>query len=125
MNLPEENFAERRRRLAIDIARQRSEFSAAYDRLAKPIRYTEYGLRGFGFLRSNPWILAAAPAALSIVRTLWAFSRMKKAPPIESPPRQAQTKDAGPPGFKKTVATLAGHGWNLFKLYRRIRPYFP
>jgi hypothetical protein len=125
MKLPEEDFAERRRRLATQIARQRTEFSEAYTRLAQPIRYAEHGLRGFGFLRSNPWIMAAVPAAVSIIKLLWTFSRMKKAHSFESPPRQAQTRDAGGPGFKKTVATLAGHGWNLFKLYRRIRPYFP
>jgi hypothetical protein len=123
MNLPEEDFAERRRRLAIQIARQRAEFSEAYTRLAQPIRYAEYGLRGFGFLRSNPWIIAAVPAALSIVRILWGAAR--KTPASDSRPRQAQAEAPRPAGFKKTLATVAGHGWNLFKLYRRIRPYFP
>ncbi len=53
--------------------------------MAKPILYTEYGLRGFGFLRQNPWILTVVPAAfstttsvLTIIRALTGKSEPKK-----------------------------------------------
>ena len=125
MNPPEKDFAERRSRLAAQIARQRSEFSAAYAKLAEPIRYTEYGLRGFGFLRSNPWIFAAVPAAVSIIKTLWGSRPGRKKNSIESSSRQTQGGSRQSTGFRKTVGTVVGHGWNLFQLYRRIRSYLP
>lgn len=123
MNPPEEDFATRRRELTAQIARQRSEFSEAYARLEQPIRYTDYGLRGFGFLRSNPWIFAAAPAAVSIVKILWGGAQKKKQPSSEPSSRQAQ----GPKltGLRKIAATWAGHGWRLYQLYRQIRSYLP
>ena len=120
----EEDFAARRLRLTAQIARQRIEFSEAYTRLAKPIRYTEYGLRGFGFIRSNPWILAAVPAAVSIIKTLWGSAPKKKKSPSESQPLKAQAAAPELTGLKKTAVTWAGHGWRFFQLYRRIRPYF-
>ena len=124
MTPPEEDSAARRLRLAAQIARQRAEFSEAYARLEKPIRYTEYGLRGFGFLRSNPWILAAVPAAASIIKTLWGSTPKKKKSPSEPQPLKTQVAAPELTGLKKTVVTWAGHGWRLFQLYRRIRPYF-
>jgi len=120
MNPPGEDFATRRLRLTSQIARQRTEFSEAYTQLEKPIRYTEYGLRGFGFIRSNPWIIAAVPATVGIIKTLWGSAPKKKKSPSES-----QATAPEPTGLKKTVVTWAGHGWRLFQLYRRIRSYFP
>ncbi|MCE0498335.1 MAG: hypothetical protein LV481_10365 [Methylacidiphilales bacterium] len=125
MNPPEEDFAARRLRLSAQIARQRSEFSEAYTRLEKPIRYTEYSLRGFGFLRSNPWIFAAVPAAVTIIKTLWGGTPKKKKSLSESQPLKTQPTAPELTGLKKTVVTWAGHGWRLFQLYRRVRSYFP
>ncbi len=120
MNAPEETFTERRIRLAGQIARQRGEFSQAYTRLAQPLRYAEYGLRGFGFLRSNPWVFLAAPAAVSIIKTLWGG----RAPQKKKPAPPAQPAATEPTGLKKTAVTWAGYAWRLFQFYRRIRPYF-
>ena len=55
MSLRHEDFSERRGLLSAEIARQRGELAEAYRNLEKPIHYAEYGLRGFGFLRKNPW----------------------------------------------------------------------
>jgi hypothetical protein len=125
MNPPEEDFATRHHRLTAQISRQRTEFSEAYARLERPIRYTEYGLRGVGFLRSNPWIFAAVPAAISIIKTFWGSAPTKKKSSSESQPRQAQAAAPKLTGLKKAVVTWIGHGWRLFQLYRRIRSYFP
>src|SRR5271168_124145 len=77
MNSSDETITERRVRLAGEIARQRMELAQAYRNLEKPIHYAEYGLRGFGFLRKNPWVFAAVPAAFSIASTLFSLRKRK------------------------------------------------
>jgi len=117
-----EDFAERRRHLAAEIARQRGDLAEAYRNLEKPIHYAEYGLRGFGFLRKNPWVFVAAPAAVKLVSTLLGLKNQKSPKPA---PRQRQGIEDRPKGWKKHVVTWGGHGWRLFKLYRRVRTYLP
>ena len=70
MSEPGESMDQRRAHLAAQIARQRGELAAAYRNLAKPIQYAEYGVRGFGFLRANPWVLTLVPALVSITSTV-------------------------------------------------------
>jgi len=114
------DFAERRRHLIAEIARQRGELAEAYRNLEKPIHYAEYGLRGVGFLRNNPWIFLALPAVASTASTV--FGLRKKKPPTPAPvERHSETR---PKGWTGHVMALGGHGWRLYKLYRRIRPYF-
>jgi hypothetical protein len=124
MNLPDENITERRVRLAGEIARQRTDLGKAYRNLEKPIHYAEYGLRGFGFLRKNSWVIAAVPAVFSIASTLIGLRKQTKA--LKLSPRQQQKieAEARPKGLLGHVLKVGGHGWRLFKLYRRIRPFF-
>jgi hypothetical protein len=121
MSLHHENFAERRGLLAAQIARQRGELAEAYRNLEKPIHYAEYGMRGFGFLRKNPWVVVAVPAVFSAAATLLGLRKKKSSRP---PPVQRQNIENEPKGWKKHVVTWGGHGWRLYKLYRRLRPYF-
>ena len=121
MSLPRENFAERRGLLVAQIARQRGELAEAYRNLEKPIHYAEYGMRGFGFLRKNPWVIVTVPAVFSIASTLLGLRKKKSSAP---PPVQRQSIENEPKGFKKHLVTWGGHGWRLYKFYRRIRPYF-
>jgi hypothetical protein len=122
MSLDHENFAERRGLLAAQIARQRGELAEAYRNLEKPILYTEYGLRGFGFLRQNPWLFVAAPAVIKLASTLIGLKTKKSSTPSTS---QRQGIENRPKGIVGHAVKLGGHGWRLFKLYRRVRAYFP
>jgi hypothetical protein len=122
MSLDHENFAERRGLLAAQIARQRGELAEAYRNLEQPIHYAEYGMRGFGFLRKNPWVFAAAPAVVSVASTLLGLRKKKSSRPA---PIQRQSMENRPGGFGKHIVKLGRHGWRLFQLYRRVRSYFP
>jgi hypothetical protein len=117
-----EDFAERRRHLIAEIARQRGELAEAYRNLEKPIHYAEYGMRGFGFLRKNPWVFVAAPAAIKLAST---FIGLKTAKASKPSPRQRPSIENKPKGWKKHVVTLGQNGWRLYQLYRRIRTYLP
>jgi hypothetical protein len=120
MSLRREKFAERRGLLAAQIARQRTELAEAYRNIERPIRYADYGLRGVGFLRSNPWIFLAVPAVLSTVSTLLGLRPKKSSKPL---PVEHPSGEERPKGWTKHVVTWGGHGWRLYKLYRRLRPY--
>jgi hypothetical protein len=117
-----EDWAERRRHLIAQIARQRGELADAYRNLEKPIHYAEYGLRGFGFIRKNPWVFAAAPAVFSIASTLFGLKKQKPSKPEPSPRKSIENK---PKGLTGHLVKLGGHGWRLYKLYRRVRTYLP
>jgi hypothetical protein len=123
------SFDEKRRHLIAEITRQRGELSQAYNNLAKPIHYAEYGLRGFGFLRKNPWVLSVIPAIFSITSTAVGLMRNKPTREILSRARhrhdlerEAEKKSKGIVGH---AVRLGGHGWKLFKLYRRVRKFLP
>jgi len=137
-----ETLAEKQRRLASDIARQRTQLAGAYRDIAKPILYTEYGLRGMGFLRSNPWILTIIPASLStttsllaIVKTLMGGKALpKKAKWFGNTERKAEReieRDAardvkrGKKTLSQHLLHWGGHGWKAYKLYRRVRKFLP
>jgi len=116
-----EDFAERRRHLIAQIARQRGELAEAYRNLEKPIHYAEYGMRGFGFLRKNPWVVVAVPAVFSAASTLLGLRKKKSPKPA---PVERENVETRPTGWTKHVVTWGGHGWRLYKLYRRLRPHF-
>jgi hypothetical protein len=122
MSLDHENFAERRGLLAAQIARQRGELAEAYRNLEKPIHYAEYGMRGFGFLRKNPWVFVAVPAVFNLTSTLLGLKKKKSLKPA---PSRRQSLENKPGGWKKHVVTLGQNGWRLYQLYRRIRTYLP
>lgn len=135
MSTGRESLGEKQRRLAADIARQRTQLAGAYRDIAKPILYTEYGLRGMGFLRSNPWILTIIPASLStttsVLAIVRAFTTGKPAPKKARWFARAAERDVEQEAKreKKTLLNHAlkwsGHGWKAFKIYRRVRKYFP
>jgi len=117
MSSPSDEYLERRQALAEQIARQRTELAEAYGRLEKPIRYTEHGMRAFAFLRANPWIFMAAPAAFNIVSS--AFGGKKKS-------AQSQTGPEGKPVRRPNILRRGfGHAVNAYKLYRQVRSYLP
>jgi hypothetical protein len=121
MNFSNESFASRRERLALEIERQRTELAFAYRNLEKPIHYAEYGLRSFGFLRKNTWVFTAVPAVFSITSTLFG---LKKIVSLKAEPRQRKNMERPVKGFSGHALKWAGHGWRLFRLYRRVRPFF-
>ena len=119
-----DSIDQRRAQLSATIARQRGELAQAYVNLAKPIQYAEQGLRGFGFLRANPWVLTAVPAVFSITGTVVNLLRNKPAKPkaraVQSLEREVERK---PKDLKGHIVTWGGRGWKLFQLYRRYRKY--
>ena len=135
MSAGHESFSEKQRRLAADIERQRGQLATAYRDIAKPILYTEYGLRGFGFLRQNPWILTIVPASLSTTTSLIAIVRNfipgKTVPRKfkwfgrESAKETEREAKRETKGLASHAVKWAGHGLKAFKLYRRVRKYFP
>jgi hypothetical protein len=134
MSADHETLAEKQQRLAADIARQRGQLASVYRDIAKPILYTEYGLRGMGFLRQNPWILTIVPASLSTTTSLIALIR--NFVPAKSALKKAKwfgrAEREGERDVKREKKSIAdnlmkwgGHGWKAFKLYQRVRKYFP
>jgi hypothetical protein len=129
-----ESLAEKQRRLSADIARQRGQLAAAYRDIAKPILYTEYGLRGFGFLRQNPWILTIVPAGLSTTTSIIAIIRTftgGKASPRKAKWFGREAEKETERAAKREAKGLAGHfvkwggrGWKLFRLYKKARKFF-
>lgn len=124
MNKPEEEaFEVRRSRLAGQIARQRGELSEAYLKLEKPIRYTEYGMRGFGFIRQNPWVVAAVPLVFNFAASLFGL-RKKKSSAASS--ENVQSMEKSKLGKAKQVLSAGvRHGWQLYQLYRRVKSLIP
>ncbi len=116
-------FAERRAALAADIALQRGELARAYQNLEKPIRYTEYGMRGFGFIRANPWIFVAVPAVMNIVSMVFGLGKSRT--PKASPVQQQQVRGSKLQRVQQGASKMIRFGVELFKLYRRIRSYIP
>jgi len=136
MSLPlEEDFETRRQRLVGEIARQRVDLIEAYRQLEKPIRYTEYGMKGLAFIRQNQWLLTAAPALLGSIPSIFnlvsmAFGKKKKkAAPI---PRSAPPLETTAPTTTKKIsrvsqALMGGveQGLRAYNLYRRVRSLIP
>lgn len=124
MNLPEtEDFAARRAELAAQIARQRGELFSAYQELEKPIRYTEYGMRAFGFVRQNPWIITTVPAVLGLAFN-FIGGRTRK---INSPAR-VESASAEPKKLSRVSQAVVGGAQQLlraYNAYRRVRSFFP
>jgi len=113
MSVSTDESIARRELLSRDIARQRSELAEAYRNLETPIRYAEYGIKGFGFLRANPWIVMAVPTALKLVFS--AIGGKKKSSNL--PPAQS--------GRRNIVSRAVSGGWQLYQLYRRVRSLIP
>jgi hypothetical protein len=119
-----ESIHERRTRLALEIARQRGELTQAFRNLEQPIHYAEYGLRAFGFLRKNAWVFSVVPAAFSIGSTIMGLRKLKGTEPRLSRREMKRLEAKAPKGVLGHALKWSGHGWKLFKLYRRVRPFF-
>lgn len=121
-DVPEEDFATRRAQLAAQIERQREELAQAYQNLEKPIRYTEYGLRGFGFIRRNPWIFVAVPAVFNLAGNLFSFRKRKKS----SGPSLTQEQNLSRiEKIKKPLRVWTGRALQAYQIYRRVRSFLP
>ena len=126
MSEPGQSIDQRRAHLAAQIARQRGELVEAYRNLEKPILYGEYALRGFGFFRKNPWVISVVPAAFSLGSTLLNVWRGKSVPkPSRTQRQELERLEKRPKGFLGHAMKYGGHGFRLFKLYRRLRHYLP
>jgi YqjK-like protein len=130
MSFRDDNLNRRRHELAATIARQRGELANAYRELAKPIQYAETGLRGFNFLRQNPWVVSVVPAAFTITSSLVGILRGKPAPKLSRASRLAADEEEAARLTRKAPKSLAGHvatwggrGWKLFRLYRKVRKF--
>jgi hypothetical protein len=133
MSDPVESADQRRAHLIAEIARQRGEFSVAYRNIGKPIQYFEYGMRGFGFLRQNPWVLSVVPAVFTISSAIVGMTRAPKAEPklsmIEKLKRATTAKRAEKVE-RKAEKSLLGHafhwggrGLKLYRLYKKVRKF--
>ncbi len=130
MNVPGESVDQRRARLAAEIARQRGDLVSAYQNLATPIHYGENVLRGFGFLRRNGWIFAAVPATFTVGSALISLLGLGKGKPSELTRAERQRlaeleRERLPKGFVGKLVKWGGHGFRLFKIYRRVRRFLP
>jgi len=132
----EEDFIMRRNKLAGEIARQRGELADAYRQLEKPIRYTEYGMKGFGFIRQNQWILTVAPAMLgslpsifNLVSSAVGWKKKKKVAPVQPEIRAVEKESTGTlkkmSRVSQAVMTGMEHGVRAYNLYRRVRSLIP
>jgi len=134
MSAENESLGEKQRRLAGDIARQRTQLAVAYRDIAKPVLYTEYGLRGMGFLRQNPWILTIVPASLStttsVIALLRNFTSGKAAPKksgwfVRAKREVEREEKRGKKRLTDHLLKWGGHGWKAFRFYRRLRKFLP
>ena len=127
-----ESIAQRRARLAADIARQRSEFAVAYRNLHKPIEMGESGLRVLGFMRQNAWIFNAVSTSISTVTFLFGVKEMvtgkSAAKAAAAKERKALEREAERKKSRSLVDHAlhwGGHGWRVYKIYNRVKKYLP
>ncbi len=121
---------QRRQTLIAQIESQRMELAQAYRALEKPIHYGEQALKGFGFLRRNPWVAMAAPGAAGLFFSGLGFLLRRGKPiPKEEPidrekiiaALRAEEAKVKKPGLRKWL----GYAVQAFQLYRRFRPLIP
>jgi hypothetical protein len=119
----------RRQTLVAQIDSQRMELTQAYRQLEKPIHYGEQALKGFGFLRRNPWVAMAAPSAIGLVFSGIGYltRRGQPKPKMEPIDREKiiEALRADEAKAKKPVRKALGYALKAFQLYRQYRPYLP
>jgi hypothetical protein len=130
-----ESLDQRRAHLIAEIARQRGELAVSYKNIAKPIQYFEYGMRGFGLLRQNPWIFSVVPAAVTITTALVGAVRTPKpaAEPKLSMLEKITRSRAARKAEKietKAQKSLLGHamhwggrGLKFYRVYKKVRKF--
>jgi hypothetical protein len=122
----------RRQTLIAQIESQRMEMTQAYRQLEKPIYYGEQALKGFGFLRRNPWVAMAAPGVTSLLFSGIGFLLRRGKPKEEhkhldreeiiaalKADAEAEAKS------KRPVRKYLGYAIKAFQLYRKFRPLIP
>jgi hypothetical protein len=119
----------RRQTLIAQIDSQRMELTQAYRQLEKPIYYGEQALKGFGFLRRNPWVAMAAPGVTSLLFSGLGFLLRRGKPHPEHKPIDREeiiaALRAEEAKTKKPVRKIIGYAIKAFQLYRKFRPLIP
>jgi hypothetical protein len=124
MSMSRESLAEKRERLSQEIARQRTELLVAYRGLAKPLRYTQTGIKGLQALKQNAWLIALSPSVVSLAFSFLGW-RKKGKPDLFGASSKRESEREAEKIERSFLQKWAGRGWTLFKLYRRFRPFFP
>ncbi len=127
MSFRDDDLSMRRRELSARIERQRQELGAAYQNLTTPIKYTEHAMRGFGFLRQNPWVFSVLPAAFTITSAIVGIVRAPKVDKVKAGAsfwgKEARRAEKAPKSVLGHGIKWAGHGFKLFRLYSKFRKF--
>jgi hypothetical protein len=122
----------RRQTLIAQIESQRMELNQAYRQLEKPIHYGEQALKGFGFLRRNPWVAMAAPGITSLVFSGLGLLLRRGKPKVEHRHLDreeiiAALKEEAEEAkkTKKPIRKMFGYAIKAFQFYRKYRPLIP
>jgi hypothetical protein len=122
----------RRQTLTAQIESQRMELTQAYRQLEKPIYYGEQALKGFGFLRRNPWVAMAAPGVTSLLFSGIGFLLRRGKPAAkheklshEEIVAALKTEAEEAKAAKKPMRKYLGYAFKAFQLYRKFRPLIP
>ena len=130
MSFRSDELAQKRHELAAKIARQRDEFTVAYRNIAKPIEYGEHALKGFGFLRANPWVFSVVPAVFTITSAVVGIVRNKPAVAksrsfFSKAKEEEKIARKAPKSLMGHAMKWSGHGWKAYKLYRKFKRFIP
>jgi hypothetical protein len=129
MTHTKESLAEHRRHLSEEIFRQRAELAQAFRGIAKPLQYTQTAIVGLQALRKNAWLIALGPTAVSLAFSFFGWKKAERPSLLgrlaRRRPRQSQEQTELDEKAKKPLARWIARGWALFKIYRRLRPFFP
>jgi len=132
MKHSQESLALRRQHLSQQIAMQRADLAQAYRGLAKPLAYTQKVIVGAQALKQNAWAIALLPSVISLGFSFFGWKKKGKAGLLgllglaqdEEKEKRALEREAVARA-RKPIMKWVGHGWKLFKLYRRVRRYMP
>jgi hypothetical protein len=130
MSFRSDDLAQKRHELTARIARQRDEFSIAYRNIAKPIHYAEQGMKGFSFLRANPWLFSIVPAAFTITSAIVGIVRnqpiaAKKSSFFSKAKAEEKVAEKAPKSLMGHAMKWSGHGWKAYKFYRKFKRFIP
>jgi hypothetical protein len=117
-----ESLAERRQALSLEIARHRTELAQAYRDLAKPLEYTQKGIKGLQVVKQNAWAIALLPMAVRLGFSFFGWTKKDEAKKVAARVREEEVAAARK---KPPLGKWLGRGVALFQLYRRVRPFLP
>ncbi len=126
-----ENRLDRRRRLMEQAHQQRIELGHAFQGLAKPLQYTQTTIVGLQALKQYAWLIALAPTTVKLGFSLFGWKKNEQAKGVLNLFRKGGKKEAEKAAereatlAKKGLSRYLHHGWSLFQLYRKVRPFFP